>query len=70
MKYLILWMDPYNHEISWKNCADLCTDDAKAMMGRHDARAIAKIKEEAKNCNNIIALKTHYKPREKILLNV
>ena len=40
-----------SNEIPWKNCEDICTDGAKAMMGLN-AGAIAKIKEKAKKCSS------------------
>ena len=39
------------HNLDWKNCVDICTDGAKAMVGK-TAGAVAKIKNLAPNCTN------------------
>lgn len=39
------------HGLDWKNCVDICTDGAKAMVGK-TAGAVAKIKNLAPNCTN------------------
>lgn len=39
------------NEIPWDNCVDICTDGAKAMVGK-TAGAVARIKAVAKNCSS------------------
>lgn len=37
--------------LTWNNCIDICTDGAKAMVGK-TASAVSRIKEIAKNCSS------------------
>lgn len=39
------------NDISWDNCIDVCTDGAKAMVGK-TAGAVSRIKTIAKNCSS------------------